>query len=99
MYGILLIINFKKYTIVDNERPKLCADRFDGIILTSIAWTKEINTEEINSILNDLQLYKNEANEEEIGFKSIEIANRVLELNDIINEYCHTNEDIYLWNV
>lgn len=89
------IINFKKYTIVDNERPKLCADRFDGIILTSIAWTKEINTEEINSILNDLQLYKNEANEEEIGFKSIEIANRVLELNDIINEYCHTNEDIY----
>ncbi len=28
------IINFKKYTIVDNDRPKLCADRLDGIILT-----------------------------------------------------------------
>ena len=28
------IINFKKYSIVDNDRPKLCADRLDGVILT-----------------------------------------------------------------
>ena len=40
--GILLeeIIDFKKYTIVDNNRPKLCADRLDGVILTGVFWTK-----------------------------------------------------------
>lgn len=30
------IIDFKKYTIVDNDRPKVCADRIDGVILTGI---------------------------------------------------------------
>ena len=32
------VINFKKISIVDSERPKLCADRLDGIILTGISW-------------------------------------------------------------
>lgn len=34
------VINFKKYTIVDNDRPKVCADRIDGVILTGIGWKK-----------------------------------------------------------
>ena len=37
------IINFKQYTVVDNDRPKLCADRLDGIILNGIGWIKNIN--------------------------------------------------------
>lgn len=40
------IINFKKYNIVDNDRPKVCSDRLDGVILTGISWTKNINYEE-----------------------------------------------------
>ena len=30
------VINFKNFSIVDNDRPKLCADRLDGVILTAI---------------------------------------------------------------
>ena len=37
-----VIIYFKKYSIVDNDRPKVCADRIDGVILTGIGWTKNI---------------------------------------------------------
>ncbi len=51
------IIYFKKYTVVDNNRPKLCADRLDGILLTGIAWTKTIDKDDIVAIVNDLDIY------------------------------------------
>ena len=43
------ICDFKEYSIVDNKRPKLCADRYDGLILTGYNWTKSI---ELNDILD-----------------------------------------------
>ena len=90
------IIEFKKYSVVDNNRPKLCADRIDGIILTSIAWTKELRIENIKEIINDIKVYTNEDNELELGFKTTEIALKVIRLNNIINEYCHSNYDTYM---
>lgn len=90
------IINFKKYNLVDNNRPKLCADRLDGIILNSIGWTKNITKEDIKNILNSLDIYINEDNEREIGFTNIEIANKVLYISDTIDKYCHSNEDNYM---
>ena len=45
------VLDFKKYTIVDNHRPKLCADRIDGIILTSLGWTKKLSMEEVPNII------------------------------------------------
>ena len=90
------IINFKKYTIVDNDRPKVCADRIDGVILTGLGWTKSINKEDIRNIVNDMKVYTNETNEDEIGFKSLEVANKVLEVSKIIDTYCHSKEDNYM---
>ena len=90
------VINFKKYSIVDNKRPYLCADRLDGIILTGIGWTKNITKKDIFSIVSDLSIYQNENNELEIGFKSKEVALKVVEVNNIINKYCHSKEDNYM---
>ena len=90
------ISNFKKYSIVDNERPYLCADRIDGIILNSIGWTKNIDLLDIYQIINDLELYNNEFNQKEIGFKTPDIADKTIKLNDIINNYMHSKEDIYM---
>lgn len=96
MINIDDIINFKKYPIVDNERPKVCADRIDGVILTGMGWTKSITKEDINSIVKNMMIFKNENNEEEIGFKSLSVANRVLEVSKDIDVYCHSNEDNYM---
>ena len=74
-------IDFKKYSIVDNERPKLCADRIDGIILTSLAWTKDLKLEDVDKILNDMIVVINENGEEELSFKSREVCKMVYELN------------------
>lgn len=90
------IIDFKKYTIVDNERPKLCADRLDGIILTAISWTKSIDETAIKNIIEDVIIYKNENKEYEIGFKTKEIAYEVLKQANLINVYCHSDADNYM---
>lgn len=90
------IIHFKKYTIVDNERPKVCADRIDGVILTGIGWTKNINKEDIKAIVQDMNIFQNENNEDEIGFKSSSIAKKVLEVSKSIDIYCHSKEDNYM---
>ncbi len=89
-------IDFKKYSIVDNERPKLCADRIDGIILTSLAWTKDLKLEDVDKILNDMIVVINENGEEELSFKSREVCKMVYELNRKIDLYCHTKDDTYM---
>ncbi len=90
------IIDFKKHSLVDSARPKLCADRLDGIILNSLGWTKTISKQDIKDILNSITIYINEEGKEEIGFTDYEVASRVEELSDIIDRYCHSNEDNYM---
>ena len=90
------IINFKKYSVVDNDRPKMCVDRLDGVILTGLGWTKDITKNDIDLIVDDMCLYKNEYNELEVGFKSFDVAKRVYDVSLNINDYCHTKEDNYM---
>ncbi len=90
------IVDFKKYTIVDNKRPKLCADRVDGLILNGVFWSKSLEKEDIKRIINDLSIYQNEDKEKEIGFKTLEIANLALKTNQEIDILSHSKEDNYM---
>ena len=90
------IINFKNYTIVDNNRPKLCADRLDGVILTGLFWTQNLNINQVKNIINSLAIYINEDSEKEIGFKEIAVLKLVVDVNKSIDLYCHSNEDNYM---
>ena len=90
------IINFKKYSIVDNSRPKLCADRLDGIILNGIAWAKNINESDIKEIVSDLKAYDNEDKEKELGFKTEAIALKTIKINEEIEKLYHSSEDNYM---
>jgi uncharacterized protein len=90
------IINFKNYSIVDNERPKVCADRIDGVILTDIGWTKKLNLTDISNIVENMEIFINENKEKEIGFKSLNVAKKVVDTSKSIDLYCHSNEDNYM---
>lgn len=90
------IANFKEYSVVDNDRPKLCADRLDGIILSSISWTKTINADIITDIIDNICIFKNEDDEYEIGFTDEITAERVVELNNDINNQTHSDYDNYM---
>ena len=92
------IVNFKKFPLVDNNRPKICVDRLDGIITSSIAWTQNITKTDIREIINDLTIYKNEEGKEELGFSKIKIAQKILKINQKIDDFCHSKEDTYMMN-
>ena len=90
------VINFKKFSIVDNDRPKCCVDRLDGVILTGIGWTKNISKENIKNIINNVKIFRNEDNEDEIGFNNRDVVSKIIDIGKTIDLYCHTNEDYYM---
>lgn len=92
---IELISDSKNFSLVDNERPRLCIDRLDGVFLNSLSWTKEITFNDIRKIYIDLVVLKNEKNEDEIGFVMEKNAKKVHDLELIINEFCHSEKDNY----
>ena len=90
------IIDFKRYSIVDIDRPMLCADRLDGVILTGMYWTKNIDINDVYNILSNIIVVNNENNNLEISFKNKEIAQLVLDTSELIDIYCHSKEDNYM---
>ena len=90
------IIDFKRYSIVDLDRPMLCADRLDGVILTGLMWTKSLSIDDVRRIISDLLVVTNEFGKLEIAFKTKEIAELVLQTSELIDVYCHSNEDNYM---
>lgn len=90
------VIDFKSYSIVDNNRPMLCADRLDGIILTGLGWTKRIDNNDVIKIINSLDIFLNEDEKLEIGFNDRDTALLTLNKSNEIDEYCHSNEDNFM---
>ena len=90
------IIDFKKHSIIDLDRPMLCADRIDGIILNSLFWTKEISISEVNEIIKSIKVYKNEFKLLELGFDNKKIVKLILDKNNIVDTYCHSKYDNYM---
>lgn len=90
------LVNFKFSTIVDSPRPKMCADRLDGIILNGSYWTKTLNKKDIFNIIKSTELYINEESIPKIGFNNITAYNKVVETNDLTNIEMHSNYDNYM---
>lgn len=90
------LVNFKFSIIVDSPRPKMCADRLDGIILNGSYWTKTLNKKDIFNIIKSTELYINEESIPEIGFNNITAYNKVVETNDLTNIEMHSNYDNYM---
>lgn len=71
--------NYKNYPIVENEIPKLSANKLDYVFLESFVITTEFKLNEIEQIYNNLEILKNENGEEELGFTDVNLANRFLD--------------------
>lgn len=93
------VANFKDYSVVDIDRPKMCADRLDGVISPGIVWSKNISKEDIAGILHSMMLFVNEDGEEEIGFNSLAIGNRIIDISDSIDLLTHTKEDQFMMSL
>ncbi|MDD3048500.1 MAG: hypothetical protein PHQ89_00725 [Bacilli bacterium] len=61
----------ERYPILENSKPKLCADRLDGILHTLLIWGRFWPLKDVKKVYKDIIILKNEDNEEEIGFKTL----------------------------
>lgn len=89
------IINPKKYSIVDNDRPKLCIDRLDGIFLNSLSWSKCIDFADVEEIYNNMLVLINRENEQELGFNELYYALTICYCENRINKLIHSDKDNY----
>ena len=68
------INDYHIYPIADNNTPQLSADRLEYSLSNALFTYKTKSFSEIKEIFNDIEIQKNENNEEEIGFKTQKIA-------------------------
>ena len=90
-----LVSDIETYTIVDNERPKICVDRLDGVLHTGLIWLHFWSIEDIKEIYNDMAVFTNNQNELELGFNNINIAEKFYEGAYKYSIALQSNEDKY----
>ena len=93
------IIDFKQYPIVDNDRPRLCADRLDGLILSGLGWSQDISRDAIRELIAEAAIYQNEDNLPEIGFKTRAAGEKALIAAKSLDAACSDSEDVYMMDL
>ena len=93
------ISNFKDKSVVDLPRPCLCADRIDFVFLGNLAWSRNLTIDEIKIIYPHIITTINENGEEEFAFDDVYVADRVVELNDIVNNLTRQTDDYEEMNI
>ena len=84
------VIDYQLYPIADNPRPKLSADRLDGIFSSKLIWFKNWELEDIKNVYENIQIFKNEENIDELGFNNLisaqEFGKGIIELGYILQK-------------
>ena len=90
------IIDFKKHSVVDLDRPALCADRLENTIGGGMGWCKAVYASDAKKILDSMDLAENEFGQEEICLNNEDVARFVIDINDRLNVLTHKKEDTYM---
>ena len=67
------------YPIADNETPRLCADRLEYTFSHGYCSENVWDLDTVEKIYKDIEVFKNEDGILELGFKTIEIAEKFIE--------------------
>lgn len=81
------------YPIADNEIPQLSADRLEYMFPSGMALDGSWTMEEIRRCYNDLTILKNEDGADELGFKTLEIAELYCQHFCMIGHILQLNEN------
>lgn len=87
------VLDYHKYPIADNEIPHLSADRLEYMFPSGMVLEGKWPLEEIEKTYKDLTIYKNEANQDELGFKSLSLAEDYCKQFCITGHILQMNED------
>ncbi len=81
------------YPVADNEIPQLSADRLEYMFPSGMALDGSWTMEEISLCYNDLTILKNEDGVDELGFRTLEIAELYCEHFCMIGHILQLNEN------
>ncbi len=81
------------YPIADNEIPQLSADRLEYMFPSGMALDGSWIMEEIRRCYNDLVILKNEDGQDELGFRTLEVAELYCEHFCMIGHILQLNEN------
>ena len=81
------------YPIADNEIPQLSADRLEYMFPSGMALDGSWTMEEIRRCYNDLVILKNEYGADELGFRTLEVAELYCEHFCMIGHILQLNEN------
>ena len=87
------VVDYHIYPIADNEIPSLSADRLEYMYPSGLALDGSWTFEEIAKTYNNLTILKNEENKDELGFKTIEMANLYCKKFCMIGHILQLNEN------
>lgn len=76
---LLEVSDYKIYPIADNKMPKLSADRLEYTFMNGTYLRKVWDLTTIQEIYEDIEIIENEDNVSELGFKTVEIAEKFIE--------------------
>lgn len=85
--------DYHKYPVADNEIPQLSADRLEYMFPSGMALEGSWTMEEIERAYNDLTVLKNEDEQDELGFKTLEIAEMYCQKFCMTGHILQMNED------
>lgn len=82
-----------RYPILENKKPKLCADRLEGILHTLLVWGRFWPLRDIKKVYKDIIILTNEDGVEEIGFKTLKVCEKFFEGSFKYSVLLQKNED------
>lgn len=90
------VCDLKRYTIIENKKPKLFVDRLDGVFHTVLIWLNTWSIEQIEEVYKDIVVLYNEDKEQEIGFNSKEKAEKFCDAVHLFSMALQKNENKYI---
>lgn len=87
------VVDVSRYPIIENKRPKLCADRLEGVLHTVLIWLNTWPLQKVKEVYKEIKILTNEDDNPEIGFKDINSAQKFFEAVYEYSTALQSNED------
>lgn len=68
------LLDDHNYSIVENNKPKICVDRLDGVLQTCYTWLQYWNFQTLEKVYKNITILVDEEGNQEIGFLNKEIC-------------------------
>lgn len=87
------VYDYHIYPIADNDTPRLSADRLEYTLSNGIGVLKNLwNLKEVKEIYKDIEIQINEEGIQELGFKSVKMAEKFVKGMSELSKFYNSNE-------